>query len=80
MMHTVNTAIFESFEKHWITSASILVPCPWFPEVAQWAKTDPDADLGVHLASTPIGPTTVGLQFLLNPQVPASLMPMASSR
>jgi predicted glycoside hydrolase/deacetylase ChbG (UPF0249 family) len=50
MMHTVNTAIFEAFDKHWITSASILVPCPWFPEVAQWAKTHPDADLGVHLA------------------------------
>ncbi len=50
MMHTVNTAIFEAFDKHWITSASILVPCPWFPEVAQWAKTHPDADLGIHLA------------------------------
>lgn len=50
MMHTVDTAIEEAFEKHWITSASILVPCPWFPEVAQWAKTHPDADLGIHLA------------------------------
>lgn len=50
MMHTVNTAIFEAFDKHWITSASILVPCPWFPEVAQWTKTHPDADLGIHLA------------------------------
>jgi predicted glycoside hydrolase/deacetylase ChbG (UPF0249 family) len=50
MMHSVNTAIEEAFEKHWITSASILVPCPWFPEVAQWAKAHPDADLGIHLA------------------------------
>jgi chitin disaccharide deacetylase len=50
MMHTVNTAIEEAFENHWITSASILVPCPWFPEVAQWAKSHPDADLGIHLA------------------------------
>jgi predicted glycoside hydrolase/deacetylase ChbG (UPF0249 family) len=50
MMHSVNTAIEEAFENHWITSASILVPCPWFPEVAQWAKTHPDADLGIHLA------------------------------
>lgn len=49
MMHTVNTAIFEAFDKHWITSASIMVPCPWFPEVAQWVKTHPDADLGIHL-------------------------------
>jgi hypothetical protein len=50
MMHSVNTAIEEAFENHWITSASILVPCPWFPEVAQWAKAHPDADLGIHLA------------------------------
>jgi hypothetical protein len=50
MMHTVDTAIEEAFENHWITSASILVPCPWFPEVAQWAKSHPDADLGIHLA------------------------------
>lgn len=50
MMHSVNTAIEEAFENHWITSASILVPCPWFPEVVQWTKTHPDADLGIHLA------------------------------
>jgi len=50
MMHTVDTAIEEAFEKKWITSASILVPCPWFPEVAVWAKAHPDADLGIHLA------------------------------
>src|SRR5271167_3086799 len=52
MMHSVDTAIEEAFEKHWITSASILVPCPWFPEVARWAKQHPDADLGIHLALT----------------------------
>ena len=50
MMHTVDVATEEAFEKHLITSASILVPCPWFPEVAQWAKAHPDADLGIHLA------------------------------
>src|SRR5271163_5369108 len=49
MAHSVNRAIFEAFENHWITSASILVPCPWFPEVVTWAKAHPDADLGIHL-------------------------------
>jgi len=37
-------------EKGWVTSASVLVPCPWFPEVARWAKQHPAADLGIHLA------------------------------
>ena len=50
MNHSVNRAMFEALEKGWITSASILVPCPWFPEVAQWAKQHPNADLGIHQA------------------------------
>jgi hypothetical protein len=52
MSHSVNRAIEQALENHWATSASILVPCPWFPEVARWAKTHPDADLGIHLALT----------------------------
>jgi chitin disaccharide deacetylase len=50
MSHSVNRAIIEALENHWVTSASILVPCPWFPEVARWAKARPEADLGIHLA------------------------------
>jgi len=52
MSHSVNRATFQALEKGWITSASILVPCPWFPEVARWAKQHPEADLGIHLALT----------------------------
>lgn len=49
MMHTVNHAIEDAFAHHWVTSASVMVPCPWFPEVARWAKSHPGADLGIHL-------------------------------
>jgi len=50
MAHSVNRATLEALERGWITSASILVPCPWFPEAARWARTHPEADLGIHLA------------------------------
>src|SRR5215472_15459770 len=50
MLHSVNRAIMTAFEHKWITSASILVPCPWFPEVAKFAHEHPGADLGIHLA------------------------------
>jgi predicted glycoside hydrolase/deacetylase ChbG (UPF0249 family) len=50
MNHSVNRAISEALEKHWVTSASILVPCPWFLETVRFAKSHPEADLGVHQA------------------------------
>jgi predicted glycoside hydrolase/deacetylase ChbG (UPF0249 family) len=52
MNHSVNRATSEALEHHWITSASILVPCPWFLEAANFAKAHPDADLGIHQALT----------------------------
>ncbi len=50
MNHSVNRAITEALEQGWVTSASILVPCPWFPEVVKWARDHPNADVGIHLA------------------------------
>ncbi len=49
MSHSVNRAISLALEHGWVTSASVMVPCPWFPEVVTWAHTHPRADLGVHL-------------------------------
>src|SRR5262249_42972450 len=34
------------------TSASIIVPAPWFPELAAFAKAHPEYDFGLHLALT----------------------------
>lgn len=49
MAHSINRAISQSLEHGWVTSASVMVNCPWFPEVVQWARTHPNADLGLHL-------------------------------
>ena len=50
--HSEDTASFDALDKHAVTSASIMVPCPWLTEVADYAKAHPDADLGLHLTLT----------------------------
>lgn len=50
--HAVNAAATKSLEAGYVDSASIMVPCPWFPEMADYAKSHPDADLGLHLTVT----------------------------
>jgi predicted glycoside hydrolase/deacetylase ChbG (UPF0249 family) len=50
--HSEDAASFDALDKHAASSASIIVPGPWLTEVAAYAKTHPDADLGLHLALT----------------------------
>ena len=50
--HSEDAASFDALDKHAVTSASIMVPCPWLTEVAAYAKAHPDADLGLHLTLT----------------------------
>ena len=50
--HSEDQASFDALDKGAVTSASIMVPCPWLTEVADYAKNHPDADLGLHLTLT----------------------------
>ena len=50
--HAVNAATFQAVESGAVNSASIMVPCPWFPEAADYARSHPEADFGLHLTLT----------------------------
>jgi chitin disaccharide deacetylase len=50
--HSENAASLSSLEIGCVSSASVMVPCPWFPEIALYAKEHPDHDLGLHITLT----------------------------
>jgi hypothetical protein len=52
MSHGANAAFAELSEFGTITSGSVMVPCPWFAELAAMARADAGLDLGVHLTLT----------------------------
>jgi chitin disaccharide deacetylase len=52
MCHGANEAFVELTRRGTITSGSVMVPCPWFLEIADIAAADTSLDLGVHLTLT----------------------------
>jgi predicted glycoside hydrolase/deacetylase ChbG (UPF0249 family) len=50
--HSVDAATIKALESGSVTSASLMVPCPWFPEMVDYAKMHPEADFGLHLTLT----------------------------
>ncbi|HSE33657.1 MAG TPA: polysaccharide deacetylase family protein [Pyrinomonadaceae bacterium] len=52
MAHSINAATMKAFETGGVSSGSIMIPCPWLPEIAAFARSNPNADLGLHLTLT----------------------------
>lgn len=52
MCHGGNQAFLRLAAAGLVTTGSIMVPCPWFREIAEAGAADPTLDLGVHLTLT----------------------------
>lgn len=52
LSHAENKATIKALEKGSVNSFSIMVPCPWFNQMAIFAKENPSHDYGIHLTLT----------------------------
>jgi predicted glycoside hydrolase/deacetylase ChbG (UPF0249 family) len=52
MNNAGTVATIEGMKSGGITSATIMVPCSWFPMAVDFAKKNPQANLGVHTTLT----------------------------
>lgn len=52
MCHGANESFIGLARSGALTCGSVMVPCPWFPEIARRAAEEPSLDLGVHLTLT----------------------------
>jgi predicted glycoside hydrolase/deacetylase ChbG (UPF0249 family) len=70
MCHSANLATIESLETGAMRTATIMVPCPWFPEIAAYAKSHPEKDFGIHLCHT-----SEWVKYRWGPVAPRELVP-----
>src|SRR5437879_462477 len=52
MCHAANQGTIQCLEQGLMRSSTVMVPYPWFPEIAAYAKEHPDKDFGIHLCHT----------------------------
>lgn len=52
LSHSENQATIKTLQNGSVNSYSIMVPCPWFFEMATFAKKNPNYDCGIHLTLT----------------------------
>ncbi len=46
------SAFADLVESGFVSSGSVMVPCPWFPEAAAFCRAHPEVDVGVHATLT----------------------------
>jgi hypothetical protein len=52
MSYDSNQGTIQALEKGVATSTSVMMPCPWVPQMAAYLKNYPQVDAGVHLTLT----------------------------
>ena len=52
MSYDSNRGAIRAIEEGVATSTSIMMPCPWVPQIAAYLKDHPQTDAGVHLTLT----------------------------
>jgi chitin disaccharide deacetylase len=52
MTHSTNTAAMKALATGLVNSASLMIPCPWFPEIAEYSLMRKEIDFGIHLTLT----------------------------
>ncbi|MFT5735844.1 MAG: putative glycoside hydrolase/deacetylase ChbG (UPF0249 family) [Maribacter sp.] len=52
LSHSQNRATIRCLKTGIVNSYSIMVPCPWYYEIAVFAKNNPKFDYGIHLTLT----------------------------
>ena len=52
MSHDSNVGAIKAVEDGVATSFSIMMPCPWVPEITAYVKEYPQVDAGIHLTLT----------------------------
>ena len=52
MSHDSNLGTIKALETGMANSFSVMMPCPWVPEIAKYIVENPDTDPGLHLTLT----------------------------